>query len=64
MASHKKTLLKTISWRIVGTVDTMLVTYLITGSMAVGLSIGGVGVVTKLILYYIHERMWERKSKS
>jgi uncharacterized membrane protein len=51
-------LLKTISWRIVGTVDTMIVSYIITGSIKTGMAIGGFEVFTKMILYYIHERIW------
>ncbi len=51
-------ILKTISWRIVGTLDTMIVSYIITGSMSIGLAIGGFEVITKMILYYIHERIW------
>lgn len=56
--SHKKTILKTISWRALGTIDTFLVTWLLTGSLSFGLSVGLVGIFTKTILYYIHERMW------
>ena len=58
MASYKNTLKKTISWRIVGTIDTMVLAWLITGNLKVGLAIGGVETVTKLILYFIHERAW------
>ncbi len=50
--------LKTISWRIVGTIDTMIVSYIITGSAKIGLAIGGFEVFTKMILYYFHERIW------
>jgi adenylylsulfate kinase len=51
-------ILKTISWRIVGTIDTMIVSYIITGSIKVGMAIGGFEVFTKMILYYFHERVW------
>ena len=51
-------LLKTISWRVVGTIDTMVVSYIITGSIKIGLAIGGFEVFTKMILYYFHERVW------
>jgi adenylylsulfate kinase len=51
-------ILKTISWRIVGTIDTMIVSYIITGSIKVGMAIGGFEVFTKMILYYLHERVW------
>lgn len=56
--SNLKSLAKTISWRIVGTIDTMIISYLITGETAMALSIGSVEVVSKMILYYLHERIW------
>jgi uncharacterized membrane protein len=56
--SYKRHIAKTITWRIVGTIDTILLSWLITGNLAVGLTIGGVEVMTKMILYFAHERMW------
>ena len=56
--SYKRHIAKTITWRIVGTIDTILLSWLITGDLAVGLTIGGVEVMTKMILYFAHERMW------
>ena len=56
--SNLKSLAKTISWRVVGTIDTMIVSYFITGETAMALSIGSVEVVSKMILYYLHERVW------
>ena len=53
-----KSALKAISWRIVGTIDTMIISYFITGKLTVALSIGSVEVITKTILYYFHERLW------
>jgi len=53
-------LAKTISWRIIGTIDTMLISYFITSNYLVAVSIGSVEVVTKMILYYFHERLWNR----
>jgi uncharacterized membrane protein len=53
-----KSALKAISWRIVGTIDTMIISYIITGKMTVAISIGSVEVITKTILYYFHERLW------
>ncbi|SMO86251.1 Uncharacterized membrane protein [Saccharicrinis carchari] len=55
-----RTLLKTISWRLTGTMDTFLISYLITGKVGLALSISGVEVFTKMILYYFHERTWNR----
>ena len=50
--SVKRHVAKTITWRIVGTIDTMLIGWLITGDVMTGLKIGGIEVVTKMILYY------------
>jgi uncharacterized membrane protein len=59
MSSDKlRHILKTITWRIVGTIDTILLSYFITGNIGTGLKIGGVELVTKMILYYLHERIW------
>ena len=58
--NHKRSLAKTISWRITGSLDTMLVSYLLTGSLKIAASIGLVEVFTKMILYYFHERTWNK----
>jgi len=63
MVDYKRHLAKTISWRIIGTIDTFLLSWLITGSWMVGLSIGGVEVFTKMILYFFHERAWYKFSR-
>lgn len=57
--SHLVSLLKSISWRIVGTIDTMLIAYFITGKIDMALSIGFIEIFTKLTLFYFHERVWE-----
>jgi uncharacterized membrane protein len=53
-----KSLMKSVSWRIVGTIDTMIISYFITGRVTIAISIGSVEVITKTILYYFHERFW------
>lgn len=63
MVSYKRHIAKTISWRIVGTVDTILLSWFITGSWKAGLAIGGVEVITKMVLYFFHERLWYKYSK-
>lgn len=57
-SSSKRHLLKAISWRIVGTIDTMTLAWIITGNPMMGLKIGLTEVLTKITLYYIHERVW------
>ncbi|MGA0277491.1 MAG: DUF2061 domain-containing protein [Candidatus Kariarchaeum pelagius] len=56
--SYKRHILKTITWRIVGTIDTIILGWLISGDPTIGLSVGGAELATKMILYYIHERVW------
>jgi len=58
--SRKRHLLKTITWRAVGTVDTVAIAWVISGNPMVGLKLGGVEVISKMILYYLHERVWYR----
>ena len=53
-----RSVVKAVSWRITGTVDTIVVSWIITGKLKLALSIGGVEVFTKIILYYFHERGW------
>ena len=62
MVSYKRHILKTISWRILGTLDTIILSWVITGSWKLGLSIGGVEVITKMVLYFLHERAWYKFS--
>ena len=57
---HHRSLVKAFSWRVTGTVDTILVSWVITRELTLALSIGGVEVMTKLVLYYFHERAWNK----
>ena len=59
----KRHILKTITWRIVGTIDTIILSLLITGNLTIGLAIGGVEVLTKMVLYFLHERVWYKYIK-
>ena len=54
----KRSLIKTISWRVIGTLDTILISWLITGTLAMAFSIGAIELVTKMVLYFFHERAW------
>lgn len=58
MKFSKRHLAKTITWRLIGTLDTFLLSWLISGDMAVGAQIGVYELVTKMVLYYVHERAW------
>ncbi len=53
-----RSIVKSISWRMVGTMDTIIISYLVTGTLAMAFSIGAVELVTKMLLYFFHERLW------
>ena len=63
MVSYKRHIAKTISWRVVGTLDTILISGLVTGSWGAGLTKGGIEIFTKMVLYFFHERVWYKFSK-
>lgn len=56
--SYKRHIAKTITWRLIGTLDTILLSWFVTGDSLAGLKIGLAEVTTKSILYYLHERVW------
>ena len=56
--SYKRHIAKTITWRLVGTLDTILLSWFVTGDPLAGLKIGLAEVTTKSVLYYLHERVW------
>lgn len=56
--SRKRHIAKALTWRIVGSVDTVFLSWLITGNPMTGLKIGYAEVITKMVLYYLHERVW------
>ena len=58
METRARSLAKAISWRVTGTLDTMLISLVITGSLRLAAAIGLTEVATKSLLYYLHERAW------
>ena len=58
MVSHSRHIAKAVSWRVIGSIDTIAIAWFITGSIQVGAAVGGVEMVTKTVLYYFHERVW------
>jgi len=59
---HYRSIVKAISWRLTGSVDTLIISFLITGKLKWALTISGVELFTKIGLYYVHERVWEKLS--
>lgn len=60
METKSRSLLKTISWRILATLTTFLISWLVTGSAALGFAIANIEFWAKIVLYYIHERTWNK----
>jgi uncharacterized membrane protein len=53
-----RSIVKSVSWRMVGTMDTIVISWIITGKVTMALTIGSIELVTKMILYFLHERIW------
>jgi uncharacterized membrane protein len=60
MDSTKRSLVKTISWRVTGSTATFLIAYILTGNLAVAGVIGVTQMISNTVLYYFHERVWNR----
>tara|TARA_R110000822_G_scaffold90073_9_gene208421 strand:+ start:11769 stop:11975 length:207 start_codon:yes stop_codon:yes gene_type:complete len=56
--SRKRSFAKALTWRVTGTLDTFLIAWIITGTVAIAATISLVEVLTKTFLYYGHERAW------
>jgi uncharacterized membrane protein len=59
---HYRIIVKAVSWRLTGSVDTMIISYFITHRWKWALSIMSVEFFTKIALFYCHERVWEKIS--
>jgi len=58
--SNGRTIAKTVSWRLIATITTALLVYIFTGNFYWALSIGAIEIIAKMIMYYLHERAWNR----
>ena len=58
--THTRTATKTATWRTIASVDTFLLALIFTRNVGTALSIGGIEIFTKLLLYFVHERIWVR----
>ncbi len=56
--TYARSTTKTATWRTIGSLDTMVLAWFFTGNIGTAMSIGGLEVFTKLILYFFHERVW------
>jgi uncharacterized membrane protein len=57
-----RSIVKTISWRMLGTIDTILISWVVVGNLDLAVTIGGIELFTKMVLYFFHERAWNRSS--
>ncbi|WP_291869254.1 DUF2061 domain-containing protein [Maribacter sp.] len=53
-----RSIAKALSWRVIGTLDTLIVSYILTGEIVIAASIASVDFLTKMVLYFFHERIW------
>ena len=60
MSLPKRSATKAITWRVTATIDTFIISWLITGRLEWATAIAGVEVLTKVFIYYLHERLWAR----
>src|SRR5258706_15502318 len=58
--SHGRSVLKAVSWRVFGTVVTTALVYIFTRRLALSLAVGGIEFVSKIGLFWLHERLWDR----
>lgn len=56
--AHWRSLAKGVSWRLVGSVDTTILSWFVTGRIIGAFKLSGMEIITKILLYYIHERIW------
>ena len=63
MASYKETLIKTLIWRVIATILTILTGWAVTGNYKFGLVIGGIEVIIKMVGYFLFERVWTKINK-
>jgi len=58
----RRSVVKTISWRMLGTIDTIIISWLVVGNLNFAITIGGIELFTKMVLYFFHERAWNKSN--
>lgn len=58
----RRSVVKTISWRTLGTIDTVIISWIVVGDVNFAVTIGGIEVFTKMVLYFFHERAWNKSN--
>jgi uncharacterized membrane protein len=58
METHVRSIAKAVSWRIVATLTTIFLVYVFTGNLVISGGVGLTELLTKIVIYYVHERVW------
>ena len=58
----KRTILKTLTWRVTASLTTFVIAWVLTGDLLIGATIGSIEAIAKIFLYYFHERIWNNIS--
>tara|TARA_B100001093_G_scaffold504249_1_gene559780 strand:+ start:1748 stop:1954 length:207 start_codon:yes stop_codon:yes gene_type:complete len=56
--TQKRSIVKTLTWRVTASMTTFLIAWYLTGDLLIGVSIGSIEAIAKIFLYYFHERIW------
>ena len=59
---QKRTIVKTLTWRVAASFTTFIIAWMLTGDLLIGVSIGSIEALAKIFLYYFHERIWNKIS--
>lgn len=60
ISAEKRHILKTFTWRIIATLTTTCIAWVVTGDPMIGLKVGSIEFVLKMVLYYFHEKAWHQ----
>ena len=59
---QKRTIAKTLTWRVTASLTTFIIAWILTSDFLIGVSVGSIEAITKIFLYYFHERIWNNIS--
>ena len=60
--TQKRTIVKTLTWRVTASLTTFIIAWALTGGLLIGATIGSIEAIAKIFLYYFHERIWNNIS--
>ncbi len=58
MENKRRSVMKSITWRIMATASTIFLVFILTGNLVISTSVGILELIVKALLYYVHERIW------